>query len=170
MKPGEKAGNICRVWETFLKWSLWFEPVFQAVISVAGTELGEGRWELTFCQPNGGVSKHSFPADHSCHPRLAPLNRLYDPGSWSQDSGDICFLLTQELKLNRKMCLALNWALLAGNREPLESREEQPAKSGCQGWQVLSPVILPLASVPLWSPGGMAGWAAESAHSPFDFW
>lgn len=63
-------------------------------------------------------------------PRPAPLWKLYNPSSWSQDSGDICFLLTRELKLNRKMCLALNWVLLAGNRETLGKQ----GRAGSQEW------------------------------------
>lgn len=33
--------------------------------------------------------------------------------------------------------------------------EGQPGRSGCQRWQLLSSVILPLTLVPLWSPDGM---------------
>lgn len=99
--------------------------------------------------------------DHACRPTLAPLRTLYNPGSWSQDSGDICFLLTQALKLNRKMCLALNWVPLAGNRETLGSSE-------CQGWQVLHQSCY-LRLWPLWSPGGTAGWVTDSPPPSLTF-
>lgn len=120
-----------------------------------------GRKVGAHVSPTKWWSQFSRWPDHSCHPTLALLRKLYNPGSWSQDSGDICFLLTQALKLNRKMCLAWNWVPLAENRETLGSSE-------CQGWQVLYQSFY-LRLWPLWSPGGMAGWVTESPPPSLTF-
>lgn len=101
---------------------LWFEPEFLAKCVGAEPDW-EGELEAQPLPATGWSEQQS-----SCHLRLPSRRRLHNPYPDHKTAG--CFLFVDtELKLNRKMCLALNWALQAGNRETLGYREEQPARS-----------------------------------------
>lgn len=95
------------------------------------------------------------------------MRKLYNPGLWSQDSGDICFLLTQELKLNRKMCLALTWVLLADSRETLGRGRSGWPGVGVRGDRCFH------QSFYLWLHchcGLMVGWLLSLRISLHPFW
>lgn len=100
------------------------------------------------CQTHGGVSNGALQLTSHCHPTLAPCRKLYNPGSWSQDSEDICFLLTWELKLNRKNVSGFDL-------DPSDWQQEHTGKQRkALSWDVVSGVIGAFSR--LWTFGSCA--------------